>query len=151
MGESWKKWRNITEPASSIHTLSILLKIEIEKKSEYGPQYIPLVVLKKINRDSVFSVTVDYCGYNHRTYLSSRQFIPVSTRVPSVQATAIQRNSSFEFLFQLQLSWKRMAEKDSDNYLALTGPLPDLNAWSAALSAPLNFSVKDWRPCELVS
>lgn len=44
-----------------------------------------------------------------------------------------------------------MGKEDSDNYLALTGPLPDLDAWSAALPSPLNCNVKQWRPCELAS
>ncbi|XP_043710819.1 uncharacterized protein LOC122659757 isoform X2 [Telopea speciosissima] len=45
------------------------------------------------------------------------------------------------------LSWKRMAKADGENYLALTGPLPDLNAWSAIVPDYLSSSVKQWRPC----
>lgn len=41
-----------------------------------------------------------------------------------------------------------MEEKDSDNYLALTGSLPDLDAWSAAVPAELSMNVKAWRMCE---
>lgn len=52
-------------------------------------------------------------------------------------------------VFPGELSWKRMAEKDSDNYLALTGPLPNLDAWSTMLPTPLNLGVKQWRDCEL--
>ncbi|KAG1354691.1 hypothetical protein COCNU_07G008030 [Cocos nucifera] len=62
------------------------------------------------------------------------------------------QNSAIKALCQAfpgKLSWKRMAEKDSDNYLALTGPLPDLDAWSAALPSQLSLNVKQWRPCEL--
>ncbi|RWW22072.1 hypothetical protein GW17_00013749 [Ensete ventricosum] len=51
----------------------------------------------------------------------------------------------------LQLSWKRTAEKDSENYLALTGPMPDLGGWSAAVPHQLSMNVKDWRICELAS
>ncbi|KAF8380279.1 hypothetical protein HHK36_027761 [Tetracentron sinense] len=47
----------------------------------------------------------------------------------------------------LRLSWKRMAEGEGENYLALTGPLPDLNEWSAAVPDRLSLTVKQWRPC----
>ncbi|XP_042394624.1 uncharacterized protein LOC121985320 isoform X1 [Zingiber officinale] len=64
------------------------------------------------------------------------------------------KNSTIKALCQAfpgKLSWKRMEEKDSDNYLALTGPLPDLDAWSAAVPAELSMNVKEWRMCELSS
>lgn len=50
--------------------------------------------------------------------------------------------------FPSKLSWKRMEGNASENYLALTGPVPNLDAWSAALPHPLNSNVKHWRPCE---
>ncbi|XP_020579200.1 uncharacterized protein LOC110023899 [Phalaenopsis equestris] len=53
--------------------------------------------------------------------------------------------------FPSKLSWKRLEGKDSENYLALSGPVPDLDAWSAALSHPLDMNVKDWRPCKLAA
>ncbi|THU74336.1 hypothetical protein C4D60_Mb04t32280 [Musa balbisiana] len=64
------------------------------------------------------------------------------------------QNSTIKALCQAfpgKLSWKRIAEKDSDNYLALTGPLPDLDAWSAAVPHQLSMNVKDWRTCKLAS
>ncbi|XP_028083147.1 uncharacterized protein LOC114284450 isoform X2 [Camellia sinensis] len=45
------------------------------------------------------------------------------------------------------LNWKKMPKEDGDNYLALTGPLPDLSMWSAALPNPLSSTVKQWRRC----
>lgn len=54
-------------------------------------------------------------------------------------------------IFDIQLSWKRTEGKSSENYLALTGPVPDLDAWSAALPHPLDMKVKDWRPCKLAA
>ncbi|KAK1325935.1 hypothetical protein QJS10_CPA01g00459 [Acorus calamus] len=62
------------------------------------------------------------------------------------------QNSTIKTLckaFPGNLSWKRMAEDESENFLALTGPLPDLNAWSAAVPSQLSSNVKQWRPCEL--
>ncbi|KAM0938747.1 putative S-adenosyl-L-methionine-dependent methyltransferase [Dioscorea sansibarensis] len=62
------------------------------------------------------------------------------------------QNSTIKALCQAfpnELIWKRMAEQESENYLALTGPPPDLNAWSAALPSPLSSNVKHWRPCKL--
>ncbi|KAK1305290.1 hypothetical protein QJS10_CPB11g01915 [Acorus calamus] len=61
------------------------------------------------------------------------------------------QNSTIKTLckaFPGNLSWKRMAEDESENYLALTGPMPDLNAWSAAVPSQLSSNVKQWRPCE---
>lgn len=64
------------------------------------------------------------------------------------------QNSTIKALCQAfpgRLSWKKMAEDESDNYLALTGPVPDLDAWSASLPSPLSTNVMYWRPCELAS
>ncbi|XP_066306470.1 uncharacterized protein [Miscanthus floridulus] len=52
--------------------------------------------------------------------------------------------------FPRQLSWKRLSEKESVNYVALTGPLPDLDEWSASVPSELSTKVKQWVPCELV-
>ncbi|KAK7271378.1 hypothetical protein RJT34_27216 [Clitoria ternatea] len=52
--------------------------------------------------------------------------------------------------FPGQLSWKRMPKENGENFMALTGPLPDMESWSKSVSSPLSISVKDWRPCELV-
>lgn len=49
--------------------------------------------------------------------------------------------------FEWQLSWKRMTNKEGENYLALTGPLPDLISWSAVVPGPLSTAVKQWKPC----
>lgn len=45
------------------------------------------------------------------------------------------------------ISWKKMPKEEGENYLALSGPLPDLEAWSAAVPDQLSLSVKQWRPC----
>ncbi|KAB2636970.1 hypothetical protein D8674_027504 [Pyrus ussuriensis x Pyrus communis] len=60
-------------------------------------------------------------------------------------------NSTIQALskaFPGQVSWKKMPQTFGENYLALTGPLPELNSWSAAVTGPLTDSVKQWRPCE---
>ncbi|KAL9321952.1 hypothetical protein ACSQ67_010005 [Phaseolus vulgaris] len=48
--------------------------------------------------------------------------------------------------FPGQLSWKRMPKENGANFMALTGPLPDLDSWSASVPSPLSQSVKNWRP-----
>ncbi|XP_004488592.1 uncharacterized protein [Cicer arietinum] len=53
--------------------------------------------------------------------------------------------------FPGQLSWKRMPKESGENFMALTGPLPDLKSWSANVPSPLSTRVMDWRPCEMVS
>lgn len=47
------------------------------------------------------------------------------------------------------INWKKMPEEKGKNYLALSGPLPDLDAWSAAVPDQLSLSVEQWRPCFL--
>ncbi|KAJ1299003.1 hypothetical protein BS78_01G497800 [Paspalum vaginatum] len=51
--------------------------------------------------------------------------------------------------FPGQLNWKRLSEKESVNYVALTGPLPDLDEWSASVPSELSTKLKQWVPCEL--
>ncbi|XP_015689699.2 uncharacterized protein LOC102721435 [Oryza brachyantha] len=51
--------------------------------------------------------------------------------------------------FPGQLNWKRLSEKESVNYVALTGPLPDLDEWSTSVPSELSTKVKQWVPCEL--
>lgn len=50
-----------------------------------------------------------------------------------------------------QLSWKRMPKETGENFMALTGALPDLKSWSANVPSPLSTGVMDWRPCGMVS
>ncbi|CAA6656473.1 unnamed protein product [Spirodela intermedia] len=52
-------------------------------------------------------------------------------------------------VFNQKLSWKLMATTESENYLALTGPAPDLDSWSARVPSQLNSNVKHWKPCGL--
>ncbi|XP_044983090.1 uncharacterized protein LOC123449816 [Hordeum vulgare subsp. vulgare] len=51
--------------------------------------------------------------------------------------------------FPGKLNWKRLSEKESVNYVALTGPLPDLEEWSTSVPSELSTRVKQWVPCEL--
>lgn len=51
--------------------------------------------------------------------------------------------------FPGQLNWKRLSEKESVNYVALTGPLPDLDEWSTSVPSEMSSKVKQWVPCEL--
>lgn len=51
--------------------------------------------------------------------------------------------------FPGNLSWKRMTEGEGENFLALTGPVPDLNMWSTAVPDRLSSKIRQWRPCEL--
>ena len=54
-----------------------------------------------------------------------------------------------EMMVYLQLNWKRLSENESVNYVAMTGPLPDLDEWSASVPSELSTKVKQWVPCEL--
>jgi len=38
-----------------------------------------------------------------------------------------------------------MPKENGENFMALTGPLPDLDSWSASVPSPLSKSVKNWR------
>ncbi|XP_048333869.2 uncharacterized protein LOC107421997 isoform X1 [Ziziphus jujuba] len=68
----------------------------------------------------------------------------------STNETCVQ-NSTIKALskaFPGQTNWKKMAETNGENYLALTGPLPDLVSWSTMVPDPLCSSVLQWRPYE---
>ncbi|XP_022147906.1 uncharacterized protein LOC111016725 isoform X2 [Momordica charantia] len=61
------------------------------------------------------------------------------------------QNSVIEVLskaFPEQLCWKKLPKGKGDNYLALTGPFPELLSWSTVVPEPLRGSVKEWRPYE---
>ncbi|PON51225.1 hypothetical protein PanWU01x14_217860 [Parasponia andersonii] len=61
------------------------------------------------------------------------------------------QNSTIKALsiaFPGQISWKRMPKDNGANFLALTGPMPDLDSWSTMVPEPLSANVKQWRPCE---
>ncbi|CAN6689145.1 unnamed protein product [Malus baccata var. baccata] len=50
------------------------------------------------------------------------------------------QNSTIKALskaFPGQVSWKKMPQTFGENYLALTGPLPEVTSWSAAVTGPL--------------
>lgn len=49
--------------------------------------------------------------------------------------------------FPGQVNWKKMPKSAGENYLALTGPLPDLSAWSATVPSELKSSVYQWQTC----
>ncbi|KAK9167849.1 hypothetical protein Scep_003040 [Stephania cephalantha] len=51
--------------------------------------------------------------------------------------------------FPGNLSWKK--EAGGENYLALTGPMPDLDLWSNLVPDHLKLNVKQWKPCMLKS
>lgn len=42
-----------------------------------------------------------------------------------------------------------MTQGEGENFLALTGPFPDLNEWSAAVPGGLSSNILQWWPCEL--
>ncbi|MBA0551222.1 hypothetical protein Goshw_020793 [Gossypium schwendimanii] len=57
------------------------------------------------------------------------------------------RKNSSSRLGKIVVNWKRMPESQGLNYLALTGPLPDLTSWSAMVPSCLSEAVKQWKPC----
>ncbi|CAK9167231.1 unnamed protein product [Ilex paraguariensis] len=52
-------------------------------------------------------------------------------------------------LTSTQLSWKKLPKRAGENYLTLTGSLPDLTMWAAALPDQFSSSVRQWRTCWL--
>ena len=57
-----------------------------------------------------------------------------------------QLSSNYNCLFY-KVNWKKMPKGSGENYMALTGVLPDLSAWSATLPYPLNSSINPWKTC----
>ncbi|XP_021740818.1 uncharacterized protein LOC110707092 [Chenopodium quinoa] len=49
------------------------------------------------------------------------------------------------------VNWKKMPDNESGNYLAFTGPLPDLDLWSHSVPEKLSSAVNQWRPCKSLS
>ncbi|KAL5567447.1 hypothetical protein UlMin_024022 [Ulmus minor] len=66
----------------------------------------------------------------------------LSNGINAVQNSTIKAMSK---AFPGQVSWKRMPRENGDNFLALTGQLPDLDSWSGRVPTPLSASVKQWR------
>ncbi|GAB2273257.1 hypothetical protein Dimus_008057 [Dionaea muscipula] len=46
-----------------------------------------------------------------------------------------------------KVCWKRMPDSSGANFLALSGPLPDLTSWSDSVPSKLASTVKLWNPC----
>ncbi|KAJ0081509.1 hypothetical protein Patl1_11921 [Pistacia atlantica] len=68
----------------------------------------------------------------------------------SVDDTWLQ-NSTIKALsesFPGEVCWKRMPKRNGENFLALTGPIPDLSLWSDNVPGPLSENVKQWKPCK---
>ncbi|XP_060180196.1 uncharacterized protein LOC132609978 isoform X3 [Lycium barbarum] len=70
--------------------------------------------------------------------------------LPNTSSDPWELNATINALceaFPEQVSWKKLPKTAGENYLALTGPLPDLAIWSARLPDQLSSSVKEWRSC----
>ncbi|XP_059276781.1 uncharacterized protein LOC132030984 isoform X4 [Lycium ferocissimum] len=70
--------------------------------------------------------------------------------LPNTSSDPWELNATINALceaFPEQVSWKKLPKRAGENYLALTGPLPDLAIWSARLPDQLSSSVKEWRSC----
>lgn len=48
--------------------------------------------------------------------------------------------------FPGQLNWRKMENSEADNVLALTGDVPDLDAWAAAVAEELRAGILAWKP-----
>ncbi|XP_031474827.1 uncharacterized protein LOC116247023 [Nymphaea colorata] len=46
-----------------------------------------------------------------------------------------------------EVNWKKMEQGESLNFLALTGPLPDVDQWAQAVPEKLSSNVRQWKPC----
>ncbi|KAK0579112.1 hypothetical protein LWI29_021288 [Acer saccharum] len=61
------------------------------------------------------------------------------------------QNSTIQTLveaFPGKVGWKRIPERNGENFLALTGRLTDLTIWSSSVPCPLSENVKRWKLCE---
>ncbi|KAF8019139.1 hypothetical protein BT93_H3886 [Corymbia citriodora subsp. variegata] len=74
--------------------------------------------------------------------------------IDDVDPTGITRkwelNSTIKAMssaFPGELSWRITAQAEGENYLALTGPWPDLDLWSARVPGRLSKNVREWKPC----
>ncbi|KAH6791514.1 hypothetical protein C2S51_006520 [Perilla frutescens var. frutescens] len=47
--------------------------------------------------------------------------------------------------FPGQVNWKKMPKSAGENYMGLTGSLPDFTAWSAALPNQLSSTLRHWQ------
>ncbi|KAJ8553126.1 hypothetical protein K7X08_020519 [Anisodus acutangulus] len=74
---------------------------------------------------------------------ATKEFSNTSSDLWELNATIIALCKAFPE----QVSWKKLPKRAGENYLALTGPLPDLAIWSAHLPDQLSSSVKEWRSC----
>ncbi|KAF3784805.1 hypothetical protein EJ110_NYTH29277 [Nymphaea thermarum] len=46
-----------------------------------------------------------------------------------------------------EVNWKKMEQGESLNFLALTGPLPDVDQWAQTVPEKLSSNVRQWKPC----
>ncbi|KAL1834676.1 hypothetical protein DCAR_0104889 [Daucus carota subsp. sativus] len=68
---------------------------------------------------------------------------------PVSDESSWEQNSTIKALCQAfpgEVSWKKLVN-EGENYLALTGPLPDLNTWSTDLPDQLSSNVMQWKSC----
>ncbi|XP_031287797.1 uncharacterized protein LOC116146527 isoform X1 [Pistacia vera] len=73
------------------------------------------------------------------------------TSQPESEDDTWLQNSTIKALsesFPGEVCWKRMPKRNGENFLALTGPIPDLSLWSDNVPGPLSENVKQWKPCK---
>ncbi|KAG9455300.1 hypothetical protein H6P81_008204 [Aristolochia fimbriata] len=50
--------------------------------------------------------------------------------------------------FPGNLSWRKLSTAETENYLTLTGPMPDLSLWATLVPDRLSSNLHQWKPCE---
>ncbi|KAI7737891.1 hypothetical protein M8C21_032155, partial [Ambrosia artemisiifolia] len=87
---------------------------------------------------------------NGRLMINCGGTTSLSGSTDSSTDAAWDQNSTLKTLceaFPGQVNWKKMPKSEGENYLALTGPLPDLTLWAAALPDRLGSGVVQWACC----
>nr|XP_043640331.1 uncharacterized protein LOC122611373 [Erigeron canadensis] len=90
---------------------------------------------------------------NNKLMANGRIMVNCGAANPSSDSTSdgiLETNSTLNTMckaFPGQVNWMKMPKSEGENYLAFTGPLPDLTMWAADLPDPLSSSVMRWTSC----
>ncbi|KAJ4802838.1 S-adenosyl-L-methionine-dependent methyltransferases superfamily protein [Rhynchospora pubera] len=90
-------------------------------------------------------IMVNCSGRDNDQYYREHKIAPPKSKRSWTENSAIKALSR---ALPGEVCWKLVEEPDCENYFALTGPLPDLDAWSMAVPAKLSPKVKLWQQVE---
>ncbi|KAI4995393.1 hypothetical protein ZWY2020_035296 [Hordeum vulgare] len=124
----------VLDPTRNVHSI-------LPKKSAWTNSYWAetwLGIAKKLMPDG--RIMVNCGGADTAVSLAADTGVSSWVQNPTIKALCSA--------FPGKLNWKRLSEKESVNYVALTGPLPDLEEWSTSVPSELSTRVKQWVPCD---